>query len=89
MVPEVRFELTRCRQQRILSPLRLPFRHSGAVNLLIAVSYTHLGDAVQPVDLLGKLADAVVANNIARGGVVHRARAVSYTHLSSTSAAKA
>lgn len=35
MVPEVRFELTRCRQRRILSPLRLPFRHSGAVNLVI------------------------------------------------------
>ena len=35
MVPEVRFELTRCRQRRILSPLRLPFRHSGAVNLII------------------------------------------------------
>lgn len=35
MVPEVRFELTRYRYRRILSPLRLPFRHSGAVNLLI------------------------------------------------------
>ena len=29
MVPEVRFELTRYRYRRILSPLRLPFRHSG------------------------------------------------------------
>ncbi len=31
VVPEVRFELTRCCQRRILSPLRLPFRHSGTV----------------------------------------------------------
>ena len=37
-----------------------------------------VGDAVQPVDLLGKLAGAVVANNIARGGVVHCARDALY-----------
>jgi hypothetical protein len=29
MVPEVRFELTHPQRRRILSPLRLPFRHSG------------------------------------------------------------
>ena len=34
MVPEVRFELTRCRQRRILSPLRLPFRHSGLSGII-------------------------------------------------------
>lgn len=29
LVPEVRFELTHPLGRRILSPLRLPFRHSG------------------------------------------------------------
>ena len=29
VVPEEGFEPSRCRHRRILSPLRLPFRHSG------------------------------------------------------------
>ena len=34
MVPEVGFEPTRCCHRGILSPLRLPFRHSGAAGIL-------------------------------------------------------
>ena len=45
---------------------------------LAQIGIHKVGDAVQPVDLLGKLAGAVVANNIARGGVVHCARDALY-----------
>ena len=34
MVPVVGLEPTRCRQRRILNPLRLPFHHTGVVPML-------------------------------------------------------
>ena len=48
MVPEVRFELTRCLHRRILSPLRLPFRHSGPCTHHARPSY-HRRPGMMPV----------------------------------------